>query len=221
MKSRGASAFTLVELLVVVAVIAILAAIAVPNLLNAQTRSKVARVKSDLRTLAGAVESYTADHGLPPLDWKVARGDPQWPGMESDSSGILHPGLAVAGKAHPGLTTPIAYVADCWVNDPFATKNLRFDERKYTYNWFAPNPLRNFAPNPNYTFQEYESHYGHWRLGSIGPDGDFFNGITSVYGASRVYDPTNGTNSIGNIWRSRREGEVTSRPPLDDLLDPG
>ena len=53
--------FTLIELLVVVAIISILASIALPNFLEAQTRSKVARVKADLRTLAGAIEMYITD----------------------------------------------------------------------------------------------------------------------------------------------------------------
>lgn len=211
---------TLIEILVVVAIIGILAAIAVPSLLHAQTRAKAARVRADLRTLAGAIEAYTVDYGLPPLDWKVSRGDPQAPGMEAGTSGILHPGHAVPGGVRPGLTTPVAYIQDCWIPDPFSSRGLPFDQQKYSYNWFAPSPLRGFDANPDYTFQEYGSYYGCWRLGSIGPDRDFYNLVGTTYGASRVYDPTNGTTSAGNIWRSQKQGEVVGRPPYDDLLDP-
>ena len=54
--------FTLIELLIVVAIIAILAAIAVPNFMEAQTRAKVSRVRSDHRSLATAMESYMVDY---------------------------------------------------------------------------------------------------------------------------------------------------------------
>ena len=61
-------AFTLIELLIVVAIIAILAAIAMPNFLEAQVRSKISRTKTDMRTLAGAMESYAVDNNCyPPL----------------------------------------------------------------------------------------------------------------------------------------------------------
>jgi len=68
-----AKAFTLIELLIVVAIIAILAAIALPNFLEAQTRSKVARVQSEQRTLAIALEAYCCEHNhYPPssLEWQ-------------------------------------------------------------------------------------------------------------------------------------------------------
>jgi len=54
-------AFTLIELSIVVAIIAILAAIAVPNFLEAQVRSKVSRVKADMRSVATALEAYFVD----------------------------------------------------------------------------------------------------------------------------------------------------------------
>ena len=63
--------FTLIELLIVVAIIAILAAIAVPNFLEAQTRSKVSRVKSDMRTIATGLESYQVDYNRYPLGWRA------------------------------------------------------------------------------------------------------------------------------------------------------
>ncbi|MDP9193105.1 MAG: type II secretion system protein GspG [Acidobacteriota bacterium] len=48
--------------LVVVAIIGILAAIAIPNLLNAMQRSRQKRTMADIRTVATALEAYGADH---------------------------------------------------------------------------------------------------------------------------------------------------------------
>ena len=63
---RTPNAFTLIELLIVVAIIGILAAIAVPNFFNAQTRAKLARVQSDLRSVEVALEAYRIDNNKYP-----------------------------------------------------------------------------------------------------------------------------------------------------------
>ncbi len=60
-KNRGG--FTLVEIMIVVAIIALLAAIAVPNFLRARKRSQATRVLEDLRMLDSAVDQYAIETG--------------------------------------------------------------------------------------------------------------------------------------------------------------
>ena len=66
--------FTLVEIMIVVAIIALLAAIAIPNLLRARLNANDSAAKADLQALVTALESYAAANG-------------QYPTNESDLTG--------------------------------------------------------------------------------------------------------------------------------------
>ena len=59
-KNRGG--FTLVEIMIVVAIIALLAAIAVPNFLRARKRSQATRILEDLRMIDAAIDQYAIEN---------------------------------------------------------------------------------------------------------------------------------------------------------------
>ena len=85
--SRG---FTLIELLMIVSMIAILAAIAVPNFLEAQIRSKVTKTRQEFEFIAIALETYYSDHGMYPHVPLLIKSNPS-----PISEEIIMPGEAI------------------------------------------------------------------------------------------------------------------------------
>ena len=61
-QSNNRRAFTLVEIMIVVAIIALLASIAVPGFLRARKRSQASRIINDLRLIDSAIEQYAIEN---------------------------------------------------------------------------------------------------------------------------------------------------------------
>ena len=85
--------FTLVEIMIVVAIIALLAAIAIPNLLRAKISANDALAKSTLRTLSTASETFaTALSGNYPLNMSSLTGATP-PYVNTDYCGVTRSGF--------------------------------------------------------------------------------------------------------------------------------
>ncbi len=64
-KNKSSHGFTLVEIMIVVAIIALLASIAVPGFLRARKRSQASRIINDLRLIDGAIDQYAIETNKP------------------------------------------------------------------------------------------------------------------------------------------------------------
>jgi len=196
-------AFTLIELLIVVAIIAILAAIAVPNFLEAQTRSKVSRVKADMRTQVTAVESYFVDHNQYPFPTTQA-------GLEAP---VPYNEAYFETKCPLMITTPIAYLTsrpydvflDFESDHDYAVANnnrifYHFATKRYAENNADDIPLDRVPDG----FLNYAKTMGAQSTSAMyyflshGPD-NFHNGPDEDEKLPCPYDPTNGSVSGGDI----------------------
>jgi prepilin-type N-terminal cleavage/methylation domain-containing protein len=179
-------AFTLIELLIVVAIIAILAAIAVPNFLEAQTRAKVSRVVSDMRSYNTGVEMYRIDHNKTPPTYRLAGQTRTW-------------------MSHY-LTTPIAYINTAFL-DVF--NMIEKNPEDWVIIGWGPDYYLLNEPLFGKVFADYSEYAdgsslrrkNFFYIFSIGPD-QKYDINTPVFGSLiSTYDASNGTISRGDINR--------------------
>ena len=98
-KRRGG--FTLVEIMIVVAIIALLAAIAVPGFLRARKRSQASRILNDLRMIDSAVDQYAIETNRKTND-PVAITD--WTNYLKKGSQLYNTGNSLLGTAYGAQT---------------------------------------------------------------------------------------------------------------------
>jgi len=179
-------AFTLIELLIVVAIIGILAAIAVPNFINAQVRAKVARAQADMRSISTALETYRIQYNTYPPD--------------GDDSNNFSPADFDTKARLKVLTTPVSFMSNL-PSDPFHAKSIEFPPETGIQLLFPGNPPY------TYIYTTYGSYAGDSRqsansgkptnygLSSLGPNQTF----NAFVGYPIKYDMSNGVVSDGDI----------------------
>jgi prepilin-type N-terminal cleavage/methylation domain-containing protein len=101
-KNRGG--FTLVEIMIVVAIIALLAAIAVPGFLRARKRSQASRIINDLRLIDSAVDQYAIETNKTS---GVAVATADWTSYLKSGTSLYNTASDLFGQAYGGQTVDI------------------------------------------------------------------------------------------------------------------
>lgn len=200
--------FSLIELLIVVAIISIITAIVVPNLMSANIRAKVSGVKADMGSIAIALEDYKIDD--------PSRNYPLEPGPTSYS----HDEIAVSGRAFDDPSDAVGlgklvYPPDA--SGPTYLKRIPGDpfNNDGVEDWEEDNTKHNhhysyYTVRGNRDTSTSEAKY--WALVSFGPDKDEdINSYSKAWNAvdpnapnhdtykNLVYNPDNGITSSGDI----------------------
>lgn len=115
---RKGKGFTLIELMVVIAIILILALIAIPAYRNMQTRARKSRVQSDLRTLANALQMFYTDWNQYPISTTADRLEENT-GAGAELTGRGGSINASGSISATGEVGPIVYLEKLPI-DPFA-----------------------------------------------------------------------------------------------------
>jgi len=99
--------FTLIELMIVIAIIIILAAIAIPNYLRMTQRAKVSAIESDMKAIATALETYNTDWTQYPNNG----GSANWTLCKAELTGGTSAVLNKSGNTTvTGESAPIVYI---------------------------------------------------------------------------------------------------------------
>ena len=102
--NRRNAGFTLVEIMIVVAIIALLAAIAVPGFLRARKRSQASKILNDLRMIDAAVDQYAIETNKKTND---VVGTADWTNYVKKGGALYNTGATLFGTPYGAQTVDI------------------------------------------------------------------------------------------------------------------
>ena len=108
---RNRKGFTLIELLIVVVIIGILAAIAIPKFASTKEKAYITAMRSDLRNMMTAQESYFSDYGTYTTNTGNLRGFSQTTGVHVDVSEADGGGWYASATHNSLLSTQTCQIA--------------------------------------------------------------------------------------------------------------
>lgn len=84
-RSRARGGFTLMEVLLVLAILGVIGALVVPNLLGSQQTANIKAARNDIKRIEAAVGIYAQDHaGTPPTDFSALTEPYEKEGIQND-----------------------------------------------------------------------------------------------------------------------------------------
>jgi len=181
----------MIELLIVIAIITVITAIAVPNLISANVKAKVRGIKSEMGSIAIALEDYRMDEGNYPID-------PEHTGSGDNPDVIAKPNIDFDGYDDAIGLGKLIFPGE-GASDPVYLYRIPGD------------PFNDGGEEEwNGTSGAHNNHYSYftadrnWALVSYGPDKDL--DITSYSAAKNAwengtdrYDSDSGITSNGDI----------------------
>ncbi|HBF35388.1 TPA: hypothetical protein DDW35_12575 [Candidatus Sumerlaeota bacterium] len=175
------SAFTLIELLLVIAIITILAGIAVADLMEAQVRSKISRGLCDMRSLATAIECYRVDNNARPAS------------LDNVTSPIAYISKIPVDPFLADEQQPYVYK---WIDGSnWKLYCVGPDKSMSTYGLYEVTNGSSAFPF-HYVDTVWAQHLDDL-FGKYSPTYDVTNGTSHTF--DRIYAPKNGTISYGDI----------------------
>lgn len=133
--------FTLVELMIVIAILGILAAIAIPNFLSYREKSKIAQAESELKGLETTIMDLALDTNMWPTGNPAgdsSNGGEVW-NLNAADAGLVANGGGWDGWVGPYLTS---VPTDPWGKNYFMDEDYMIDGVNYTViGSFGPNKV--------------------------------------------------------------------------------